>query len=866
MAMQEDYLDGLLKGLSRELEELEIEQRELAAASEDESGIEGESVFPEEPIIEETPELSLTQEAPDLMEAPELSLTQAASDLMETPELSLAQEASDLVETPELSLTQEAPDLMEAPELSLAQEASDLMETLGELEGLERSELPEESIVQEEPVITEEPVTLEESEMTDEPIIAEEPELFSQEEADLLETLEGLEEAGSPKISEEPEIPQEPIAAEAPELSLSQEETDLLETLGKLDDDASPEVPGQPAIPEYKEELEISDTLDSSENSVDSGGSGDDDFVDFSEVSSMSEEEIEKLLAAGREVSEDSNKDVSEDLGDDIVDILAVSDDSELKEIQNLLEKSDNNEAVADEIESLLQGVEQENSIPVDLLVPDGTANAAGKPLSPRQQKALEKRLLKEKAAAAKKAKKEAKKAEKKTKKAGKQDGETLDVDKADGAFVNAEESVDTSLLDSILSEAGKINGNETNKGNNNAKVEGGLKDQLNEDADGASVEDAEGLGLDLDSLFSDDNGAEAPVEVDGEESEFPDFVALDGDDVAGIAELTGEDVKGDKPKKKGFWARLMEFLMQDDEDEEEDNEDEKTENENIQLSEENRQIINDLDKEKAKNKKDKKAKKGKGKAKKADASTEEGGEDEEEDAKKDKKKKEKKPKKEKPPKEVEQVDPRKQLTLKKMMPIILFCLSLGVAIIIFTNLSVDFSDKKAAREAYYSGDYRTCYLNLYGKELNESDQVMLGKSECILTIRLWIREYEMYAEEGSSLEALDCLIQAVNDYPDLYEYASKWNAAGDVTAEYTIILNLLYERYGLTEDQARAIAAEPNDIEYTKQVNAIVQGGAYGSWNQPEPIVDAPLTDVLPEEEELPDGNLFIETNTSAR
>lgn len=741
MPSQEDYLDELLKSLSKELEELEVEQKGLSSAEPDSDS-----------EIEET----------DL------------SALM--PEMETSGEAM----------------IPEEPDLSSSQEESDLLETLGGLEGSD---------------------------------------LSSQEESDLLKTLGELE--GS-------------------DLS-SQEESDLLETLGGL-----------------------AETGGSEETAV-SADSKDADFAGFTELSSMSEEDIEKLLAEGREMSEDNNKDGLGDLGGDVVDLLADSDDSELKEIQDLLKKSDNNEAVGDEIKSLLQGVDQEeNLIPTDLLDSSEAGDGAGEQLSPKQQKAMEKKRLKEEAAAAKKAKKEAKKAARKAKKAEKQGEEASTADTVEGAAAEPEEPIDTSLLDSILSEAGKISGNEDTAGltgHYNAKVEGDLQDQLeeevnllglgNEESDGSSVESAEDIGLDLDSLFGDSDGAEVPVAVDNGESEFPDFVELDADDVAGIAELTGEDGEEDKPRKKGFFARFLEFLLQEDEDEEEE---EKSENENIQLSEENQEIINELNQEKdQKGKKGKKGKKSKNKAKKADASTEEGEEGGEEDDKKGKKKKEKKPKKEKPPKEVEQVDPRKQLTLKKMMPVLLFCLSLGLAIIILTNLSVDFTDKKTAREAYYNGDYRTCYQNLYGKELNENDQVMFGKSESILIIRLWIREYEMFVEEGASLEALDCLIQAVNNYPDLHERASQWNAAGDVAVEYAVILNLLYENYGLTEEQARTIAAEPNDIEYTKQVNAIVQGGGYGSWNRPETVVDAPLSDVLPEESELPDGN-FIDTNTSAR
>ena len=583
------------------------------------------------------------------------------------------------------------------------------------------------------------------------------------------------------------------------------------------------------------------------------------------DISSMSEDDIERLLAESRAASEDSSGSPEEAFQGDVVDLLEGTEDGELQEIQDLLEKSDNNEAVDDEIEDILKEAVQEsyqNSAGSRQSDTDADhEKGAEEQMSPRQQKAMEKKRLKEEKAAAKKAAKEARKAEKAARKAARKGGQNAE-NAADGVAAGVEQSVDTAFLDSILSEAGKIDGAETISsatGNYDVKVDNIIPDE-EEDISATQKDVAElnssgnnDLGIDLDNLFG--GSAESTIMAGGD-SDLAGFVALDGSEMNGVIELGGGDDEDDKPKKKGFFSRFLEFLTEEEEEEEE--------NEDIKLSEENQEIIEDLDKEKAQ--KDKKGKKGKKKAKKADASSEGGEEGEEgEEGKKGKKKKAKKPKKEKLPKEEEPVDPQKRLSLKKVLPIALICLSLGAAIIIMTYASVNFSDRKMARDAYYEGDYQTCYQNLYGKDLNESEQVMFGKSECVLRIRMWIREYEILAAEGAGLEALDSLIQSVNDYPELYDYAGQCNAAGEVAQEYAVILNLLYENYGLTEDQARAIAAEPDDIEYTRQVNAIVQGGAYGSWNEPEPEVDVPLQDELPEEAELPEGT-FIDTNASAQ
>lgn len=305
------------------------------------------------------------------------------------------------------------------------------------------------------------------------------------------------------------------------------------------------------------------------------------------------------------------------------------------------------------------------------------------------------------------------------------------------------------------------------------------------------------------------------------------------------------------KAHKKGFFARVLDFFTEE-EVEQEDNG-----NENLPISEENKGIIKELDKEKAAGKKAKKTKK-KGKGKQEPAEEQKNGSDNA----RQRPKKEKKKRKKKTPEEtglaeaeMQPLIPEKKLTLKRVLPVALIAVSVGLFLIIFVNASVNYSDKREAHAAFYEGDYQTCYQNLFGKELNETEQVMYGKSESILHIRLWLREYEMFASEGSDPEALDSLIQTVHKYPELYAYAQQWNAGQEVADVYTQILALLSERYGLTEEQAQSIADEPDDVQYTRMVLAITQGKGFGSWNQPqepEIPVEEPVEDELPEEEGL--------------
>lgn len=67
---------------------------------------------------------------------------------------------------------------------------------------------------------------------------------------------------------------------------------------------------------------------------------------DIDEISSMSEDEIMQLLAAGENSAEEN--DISEE-PEDVLDMLTEPGDNDLQAIQELLQKSDNNEMVEEE-------------------------------------------------------------------------------------------------------------------------------------------------------------------------------------------------------------------------------------------------------------------------------------------------------------------------------------------------------------------------------------------------------------------------------------------------------------------------------------------------------------------------------------
>ena len=579
-------------------------------------------------------------------------------------------------------------------------------------------------------------------------------------------------------------------------------------------------------------------------------------------ASDMSEDEIEQLLSGGLDASRLENDQAEEennelfhasdmDLSDeDVLKMMAESDDDDMQEIHSLLNKSDNHESVEDIAEEP-EPEEERNALL-------GGADAA-----PAVDKREERAKAKKEREEAKKRRKEElaakraeKKAEKKVKKASKKEAAKQEQEEQD----TAENLFDTDVLDSIVSKADKTGKEEDEVVSDNdvigEKSEALPVDELAEvtpeetsglDEIVPEENGAGGLGLDMGNLFGDSDAEDSLLNGlgGGDDSDLSDLLSMN--DEPKDSDAQREEKREKKSEKKGFFTRLLDFFTEEEEEDEEQG------NENLNLSDENKGIIKDLDKEGSKKKKNKKAKKAASeKTDKAKKKPEK------------KPKKQPKPKKEKPPKEIPLVTDKK-LSFKKVLPVVLVGVSVGVLLFVFVNSAADYSDKREARAAYYAGDYQTCYLNLFGKDLDETESVMYGKSESILYIRLWIREFEMFAGEGDMVRALDSLIQTVDRYPQLYEYANQWNAGAEVAAGYATILNYLSANFGLTESQAQQIADEKKDIDYTRIVTAIANGKSFEEWNAPElppdagmdeaPLEEVPesgMEDVLPEEEEL--------------
>lgn len=314
-------------------------------------------------------------------------------------------------------------------------------------------------------------------------------------------------------------------------------------------------------------------------------------------------------------------------------------------------------------------------------------------------------------------------------------------------------------------------------------------------------------------------------------------------DALLGEMESPGEEKEEKKP---GFFARLLNFLLESDEDDEDPLAAEilaGNDGETGTVSDENKELLQELSDEDKKGKKKKKKKDKKGKK----------GKEEEEDGKKAKKPKKEKTKKEKKKKE-EEVDlfapPEKKLSKKKVITVFLFCGTIAAGIIVFSMILPDTMQKRDAYTAYDQGEYTQVYDLLYGKELSEEDEVIFQGSNLILQMNRKLSSYENYVNLDMRLEALNALITGVEKYQQILPEAENYNVVAEVNDIYSQILERLSANFGLSEGDAWDILSSEDDETYTRRLQAVIDGESYGVDETEE--AGETTQDILPEEEEI--------------
>ena len=386
---------------------------------------------------------------------------------------------------------------------------------------------------------------------------------------------------------------------------------------------------------------------------------------------------------------------------------------------------------------------------------------------------------------------------------------------------------VEMDLSDSDLFDIGDADLEESIAGDEEAAA---INELLNADEQGTILDD---------DVLSILEGTDAEGGEPGEEEQREDIFSLDGIDEI-REESTGDILFGDiaemeegGEKKKGLFARIIEFLFgskgkkkEGEEGEEEEEGRSGLEAENP-AGDENMAILKELDaldeeeipEKKEKKKKEKKEKKPK--------------------PKKEKKKKEKKPKPPKPKKEKKPVElePGKPISKKFIVAIAIVCGSFLALMIFAVNKLPGFTYAREAREAFGKEDYETVYRMLAGIELEGSDADLYQKSFMLMKMKRYGEMCRHWLDAGDQVRAVDIMVKAVTTHDNSVEKASEYGVF-DKYQEYYFVVTQMMDEVSLTEDMARSLATIEDNINYSMAIEDFLYGPKSTTPHIPEEIL----------------------------
>ncbi len=314
------------------------------------------------------------------------------------------------------------------------------------------------------------------------------------------------------------------------------------------------------------------------------------------------------------------------------------------------------------------------------------------------------------------------------------------------------------------------------------------------------------------------------------------------------------KEKKGSKDKKDSVFTKILNMLTE--EIEEPKSKAGVPEAGETGITDENLGILKELskeDKKKAKkeDKKNKKNNKKGGKKGDAEEADSKDGKGKKAKPKKEKKKREKKEKKEKP---VVISKPEKKLPKKRVLSVFGLCFSVLAAILILQGVVSKSDNLKEAKYAFDTADYETCFANLSGLERTEEEEALYQKSFIILSVQRKLDSYSNFILMNREKEALNSLFEGVIAYREQEANAVEWGVQGQVMEIYEAIWNKL-EEYGLSAEDVEEILAYKSKVTYTKRLDSIVNGTPFdiNDTMDGEAVFEPqPFEDVLPGEEDF--------------
>lgn len=266
---------------------------------------------------------------------------------------------------------------------------------------------------------------------------------------------------------------------------------------------------------------------------------------------------------------------------------------------------------------------------------------------------------------------------------------------------------------------------------------------------------------------------------------------------------------KEERKKKPGALKRLFTFLTESEDDLEETDKGAIAEKEQLGLSQENADILEDLGKQKKKDKKEKKKKEKASKEKKPKV-------------KKEKKTKPKKEKKVKPPAEPEK--PLRPIGVRRIAVTLFFAATILGMICLFVFYIPGVMERQEGRKAFLDGDYQKAYELLETKKVKGGEADILKGATLCMEMKRQVESYEVYHKlDGMELQQLDALIFGIEKYQRIQDEAQQYGVIESVRDSYIEILGILDTEYGVSEEQALALTQITDKVAYTKALKQIL-------------------------------------------
>lgn len=295
----------------------------------------------------------------------------------------------------------------------------------------------------------------------------------------------------------------------------------------------------------------------------------------------------------------------------------------------------------------------------------------------------------------------------------------------------------------------------------------------------------------------------------------------------ADLAE-SSQAVKAEKPKKKrhGFFAKLMDLLFGEDEDDQNSDQEIKEAGDLENISDENMEILRAMNgemKEESQNQSSKKGKKGKKKKDKEEKKKEREEKKKEKKEKKEKAPREKKPKKEKKPKEK---GPReKPLPRGPVIMIWLLALSMFAFMYIGSNLLTKSNALRAAERSFDQGDYVGSYEQFAGIKIGEREMQQYERAKVLAGVQTELNAYYSMMEVRKLDLALDCLVRALGRSDLHMAEAEEWGVEAQMKTLVSETTMQLQDQFDVTAEQARELYEIDDRDEYSLAIDAVLKG-----------------------------------------